>query len=96
MRLIDADKLLKELSNVLVNRSIDNQFYVAVDTIKKQPTAYDVNKVVEELYENSVMRAKFAYSKAFYNLPQNGEYVDEVVTLSKAIEIVKRGGKNDD
>lgn len=52
-----------------------------------------INKVVEKLEENSVMRAN---SKAFYDNPQNGEYVDEVVLLSKAIEIIKAGVRNDD
>lgn len=91
MRLIDADELVKQGYEIVVgglqygacNKSID------IDDI---PTAYDIDKVVEELEENSVMRAN---SKDFYDNPQNGEYVDEVVLLSRAIEIVKRGGKNE-
>ena len=44
-------------------------------------------KIVEKLDESSVLRPN---SKEFYNNPQNGEYVDNVVLLRDAIEIVKQ------
>lgn len=62
---------------------------VIQDCIEKIPTSYNIDNVVEDLEENSVMRAN---TKAFYDNPQNGEYVDEVVLLMRAIEIVKAGG----
>lgn len=44
-------------------------------------------KIIEKLEENSVLRPN---SKEFYNNPQNGEYVDNVVLFRDAIEIVKQ------
>ena len=44
-------------------------------------------KIIEKLEENSVLRPN---SKEFYNNPQSGEYVDNVVLFRDAIEIVKQ------
>lgn len=44
-------------------------------------------KIIEKLEENSVLRPN---SKEFYNNPQNGDYVDNVVLFRDAIEIVKQ------
>ena len=44
-------------------------------------------KIIEKLEESSVLRPN---SKEFYNNPQNGEYVDNVVLFRDAIEIVKQ------
>ena len=53
--------------------------------IKEQPTAYDIDKVVEELeklkYKGSVTKTEMLITKACVN---------------KAIEIVKQGGVSDD
>ena len=43
--------------------------------------------IIEKLDESSVLRPN---SKEFYNNPQNGEYVDNVVLFRDAIEIVKQ------
>ena len=43
--------------------------------------------IIEKLEESSVLRPN---SKEFYNNPQNGEYVDNVVLFRDAIEIVKQ------
>lgn len=66
MRLIDAD----ELKNVLFN------------LIDKQPTAFDVDNVLERL-------KKVSYER-FGNTGMGGEIV---VNLDDAIEIVKEGGE---
>ena len=42
-------------------------------------------KILERLDEASVLRAN---SKEYFNNPQNGEYVDDVVLLKDAIKIV--------
>ena len=57
MRLIDADKLLEETrrdrdyarKNGFLDMYYERQ--VLIDRIKAQPTAYDVDKVVEQLEE---------------------------------------------
>ena len=47
MRLIDADKLMDALrGNVLVDVTSEIE-----NTVSEQPTAYDVDKVVEQLSE---------------------------------------------
>lgn len=49
-RLIDADALLKDWNgNIKEDRNGLSQRQDTVEIIKRQPTAYDVDKVVEEL-----------------------------------------------
>lgn len=75
MRLIDADALFDALNNSGV------QFNAEVNRIVlEQPTAYDVEKVVEELYHN----------KQDYH--GDGTWVIDVLNYWEAIDIVKRGG----
>lgn len=80
MRLIDADELTKSiLSQTIMNEKdaviMDRYLYV----IQNQPTAYDIDKVVEQI--------EFLQDNSF----QNGIYN----TYQNAIEIVKAGGEND-
>ena len=53
------------------------------DYIQNMPTAYDVDKVVEELESNSFITVNISVEK-------------EVVLLKEAIEIVKQGGISSD
>ena len=83
MRLIDADELIKRFSNSKCGKTLKTM----VDT---QPTAYDIDKVVEELREWSV-------NATILELHNNelGEYEEEckrdVICTLNAIEIVKQG-----
>ena len=85
MRLIDADKIIEHLEKVkkesasLVDMAHIIGFQSVIDT---QPTAYDVDKVVEKLE---------AYSNA-----DGAERLGTmpVVELADAIKIVKGGGVN--
>ena len=87
MRLIDADELINQGYEIVVdglqydtcNKSID------IDTI---PTAYDVDKVVEEL-EKLEDESYKAYCIAF-NSDDRAEYD----AYTNAIGIVKGGGVN--
>ena len=80
-RLIDADALLNEF-NPDSDALIDN--ILARMRIAKQPTAYDIDKVVEELEKSkdkgSVTKTEMLITKA---------------CVDKAIEIVKQGGVSD-
>lgn len=81
MRLIDADELI----NILEwNKGQDRDVLVSINNliklVKARPTAYDVDKVVEELEE---------YSNAD-EAERHGTI--PVIELDDAIEIVKRGG----
>lgn len=84
MRLIDAD-LLKQNCKCT---GIFNDNFVCVDlitlaeVIDKQPTAYDVDKVVEQLDKAS----------DYYECEEQGREHVQMVDLTEAIEIVRAGG----
>ena len=60
--------------------------------IRELPTAYDIDKVVEELEENASR-----YTKKYYTPYGNNGYRDvKAISIRKAIEIVKQGGVSDD
>lgn len=73
MRLIDADELKKEFKDSPIGLAMKK----LVDT---QPTAYDVDKVVEELFDDDFVR----YDDDF------------VIPIDRAIEIVRLGAKRGD
>ena len=73
MRLIDVDKLFKTLNKLEI------PFYADINNvINSQPTAYNIDKVVEQLEE-----------KSYYI---DIETDREVVNLNEAIEIIRGGG----
>ena len=87
MRLIDADKLIEELTIKAVSKdahiiSIAN---AVVNLVNNQPTAYSVDKVVEELEIDSSVK-----------LYGSGNSDNYLIPVKKAIEIVKQGGVSDD
>ena len=73
MRLIDADRLMDNLrGNVLIDVTPELE-----DTIAQQPTAFDKEKVIEELkspYNYAIMAGK------------------HVTTVDRSVEIVEKGG----
>lgn len=82
MRLIDADKLLEETRrdrNYARKNGFLDMYYerqVLIDRIKAQPTAYDPNKILEQLEE----------------LKEEKTLGSHKVMLKEAIEIVKGSG----
>ena len=86
-RLIDADKLLEETrrdrdyarKNGFLDMYYERQ--VLIDRIKAQPTAYDLNDVVEQLESLSNAEADYYYARS-----------NDVIDREDAIEIVKGGG----
>lgn len=95
MRLIDADKYTENMKNFADSIREGNPKFAAVydeiiNSINRQPTAYDVDKVVEQLQDESE-------KCSICELPTCKEdeshccYCDG---LNKAIEIVKAGGMN--
>lgn len=57
MRLIDADKLIRALKRLAVDASLENRFEDlsevsdAIYEVRKQPTAYDLDGVLEQMEE---------------------------------------------
>ena len=83
MRLIDADLLKK---NCKCSGKFEDSFQclslaTLAEVIDNQPTAYDVDKVVEQLTKRSVLARPIAWPTSH-----------EILTLKDAIEIVKEGG----
>lgn len=100
MRLIDADKLLDALDKVeqdCENACIIPSWTMAVEKIKRQPTAYDVDKVVEKLEEErEISYADFDRYVKNYGLWLDAEYDDFFHRgLERAARIVKRGGTDE-
>lgn len=89
MRLIDADNIYNVGDFVILHK--DGNAYVPLADICKiidiQPTAYDVDKVVSQLRKDKFIDCETVLSDVHqgYN-----------AGLSRAIEIVRAGGKNDD
>ena len=97
MRLIDADKLILYLNDYALQtapfRGESAEAYNAIkqciEAVEEQPTAYDINKVVEELNELDV-KSITRYKNGNFG---NFDGVEYYIKKRKAIEIVKRGGK---
>ena len=96
MRLIDADKLLEETrkdrdyaeKNGFLDMYYERQ--ALIDRIKSQPTAYDVDKVVEQLEEVKKIMTSPVNKDCFGEECRASDCT--VCLISKAIEIVKCGG----
>ena len=63
-----------------------------IKLVENQPTAYDVDKVVEELNELDVTAIRRYEGGTFGNYEGTDYYIEK----SKAIEIVKQGGISND
>ena len=104
MRLIDADTLIKNLSYLYTKNHIpvDMRAKEILTTIMEQPTAYNIDKVVEEI-KTLKEEALDEYNMGEYNLDNNiGNSISEnyrkdmnegrCFAYDDAIEIVKQGG----
>ena len=85
MRLIDVDKLFETLNKLEIpfNADINN-------VIISQPTAFNVEKVVEQLE-----KSHFHTESTFDDDGYCNDDSEEVVNLNEAIEIVRRGGMDE-
>lgn len=89
-RLIDADELIEYIKIWEIGTSISSDQKEFIDCINNQPTAFDADKVVEQLKE-----LKMRY---FLTIANTGDKKLDVVyenvgnALDRAIEIVKGGG----
>jgi hypothetical protein len=79
-RLIDADKLIEDVLNSMPTGSARGVFRVFIE---EQPTAYDVDKVIEQLEELARINMEVLGVRADY------------VNLAHVIKIVKAGGVDD-
>lgn len=89
-RLIDADKLLQDL------QALDGQdLYLPAHfegLIEEQPTAYDLERVVEQLEEKKAIAVN-----AFQTHKSESEFNrGRIIGMIKAITIVEKGGVKDE
>ncbi len=92
--LISRSALIEEMKKTETeyeNAMIYPSWWSAFNIISKQPTAYDVDNVVEELNKLDVKAIKRYKGGTF------GDYegTDYYIKKSEAIEIVKAGGINE-
>lgn len=88
-RLIDADLLKRNITKWLKPLKPDETETIeladvlksVVEEIDEQPTAFDADKVVQQLENRSELARPVGWSKAY-----------EIIMLKGAIEIVKEGG----
>ena len=93
-RLIDADELKKNIAKWLKPSSPDEREMVTVDDIaisvmieiEEQPTAYDVDKVIEQLED-------YGKYKSLLRITDNPANCDNYVPVREVKKIVKGGGQ---
>lgn len=91
MRLIDADKI--NFNEVFVGASefAQDTRYVAQILINRQPTAYDVDKVVKRLEE---LKSQVPVNRTLDDIIKDKpKELGQLIAYNKAIEIVKAGGR---
>ena len=81
MRLIDEEKLMEDIQKTITEQSGTIDW---MNLIHRQPVAYDVDKVLEQLESLSNAEADYYYASS-----------NDVIDRDDAIEIVK-GGVSDD
>lgn len=89
-RLIDADELIKYIKIWEIGTSISSDQKEFIDCVNEQLTAFDLDKVVEQLKE-----LKMRYFLTIANtgdVDKDCAYKNIANTIDKAIEIVKGGG----
>ena len=84
-RLIDAGLILDNLSGHLESMK---DYDAVKDVINNMPTAYDPDKVVEQLQKNADK------NRGFYKANLNDNAQGQMIAYLHAIEIVKGGGVN--
>lgn len=83
MGLIDADALKKDLESVTLSNGTLLNTNTVLLLLDKYPTAYDVDKVVEQFKTDSLVK-----------LYGSGNSDNYLIPVKRAIEIVKAGGIN--
>lgn len=86
-RLIDADCL-----NFEGQHYNNSQMKAILDFIDAQPTAYDPDKVVDDLEKNGQKMSEAKSNKPFGKASPSCHNYYKAISVKKAIEIVKGGG----
>lgn len=96
MRLIDADKLIENMKEIWDMQDLYLPIHFKEFLVDKQPTAFDVDKVVSELERKRDYHYKqmeeVDFEKDIFAQHIFEEEHNRGIGLNEAIEIVKRGG----
>ena len=112
-RVVYKSKLLKELGvlnkeyrKAILNEdndlilAIQNQqsaYMIALRLLDNLPTAYDINKVVEELEERKALHERLVdYESKNGTVTEKYQHIKAIDVLNEAIEIIKQNGVSDD
>lgn len=91
MRLIDADSMLERLEAWNTSDNTDKALYnFAWNRIAEQPTAYDIDKVIEQLEELEKEHPYKVIGQPDTYSQYNEAWQD---CMDRVIDIVKRGGE---
>lgn len=95
MRLIDVYKLKKDLKSVTLSNGTLLNTNTVLLLLDKYPTAYDVDKVVEQLEKKIQTHKRVAeYESKNGTITEEFQQRKAVEVLESAIEIVKAGGNS--
>ena len=93
--LISRSKVISVLE-YLEEHSLTGKIYIsnAIYILENQPTAYSVDKVVEELEERKRLHKRLvAYENKNGTVTEKYQHIKAIDVLNDAIDIVKQGGK---
>ena len=87
MKLIDADTLMQDIRNTITEQSSTIDW---LNLINRQPTAYDVDAVVEQLEDlKNLVPVNRILDNIINDKPKE---LGQLIAYDKAIAIVKGGG----
>ena len=93
MKLIDVDALKKDLESVTLSNGTLVNTNAVLYLLEEYPTAYDVDKVVEQLEKKiQTHQCCIEYEKKNGTITEEFQQRKAVEVLKEAVEIVKAGG----
>ncbi|MGF0147660.1 hypothetical protein ACQRDF_09610 [Lachnospiraceae bacterium SGI.054] len=95
MRLIDVDKITSGEIAKYLGRGYEFCAPDIEDMLREQPTAFDVEKVIEQLNKELELADEEKRRCTIENMLQFDEAKGYARGMACAIEIVKRGGKDE-
>ena len=76
-----------------ISRMIYNAIQNCISYVEDQPTAYDIDKVIEKLEERKALYEKLVgYESKNGTSTEKNQHIKAIDVLNDAIEIVKAGG----
>lgn len=95
MRLIDADDFIKKFSYAKANTEEENTMCATVRRmVKEQSTAFDVENIIEQLKEEREQSyADFESYAEEHGMDGDDDWFYQ--GMARAIDIVKRGGRDE-